>query len=174
MRLEKADKDDISKIYHLYKISFPRKERKPFQRILRLCKNRKMELLVLKDEESFNGFVVTAVMEKLVLVDYLAIVPQKRNGGMGSICLNLLLDYYQGKKIFLEIEQINNQAKNAQQREKRKQFYLRNGMKETGVFWNMYGVPMEILAFQDIVKEETIAMYVFLYGRFWFLPIRPL
>ena len=36
-------------------------------------------------------------------------------------------------------------ADNANERERRKAFYLRNGLKETGVFANVYGTDFELL-----------------------------
>ncbi|WP_394267096.1 GNAT family N-acetyltransferase, partial [Anaerotignum sp.] len=52
-------------------------------------------------------------------------------------------------------------------------FYLRCGFQETGIKWNMYGVPMEVLCYQkQLTLQQCEKMYRYLYGRFWFLPIR--
>lgn len=174
MELKPAKKKDLSMIRNLYEASFPRAERKPFSRILRNCRKGKMELLVILESQSFAGFFVTALCGSLVLVDYFAVAGEKRNQGIGGRALRLLQRQYPEKKIFLEIEQTDAAAKNALQREKRKNFYLENGMKETGLYWRLFGVPMEILSFSHLSREETIEMYAFLYGRFWFLPIRPM
>ena len=61
-------------------------------------------------------------------------------------------------------------ADNAKERERRKSFYLRNGLKETGVFANVYGTDFELLTpdgelsyeeytdiLYDILGEEGVA-----------------
>ncbi|MBM6828027.1 hypothetical protein H9X85_00095 [Anaerotignum lactatifermentans] len=132
-----------------------------------------MILLTIQEESGFAGFFVLAVCQDLMLVDYFAVAAGKRDRGIGSQALGLLRRRCPGKKIFLEIETEDASAENAAQRKKRKLFYLRNGMKETGICWRLFGVEMEILSFSDLSREESARMYAFLYGRFWFLPIRP-
>ena len=39
----------------------------------------------------------------------------------------------------------DDSADNAEERKRRKAFYLRNGLKETGVFANVYGTDFELL-----------------------------
>ena len=92
---------------------------------------------------------------------------------MGSQALKLLADIYPEQYIFLEIEPENEKASNALQRIRRKKFYLRCGFQETGILWDMYGVPMEVLCYQkQLTLNQCEKMYRYLYGRFWFLPIR--
>ena len=174
MELRPIEQKDLSMVRGLYQTAFPRAERKPFSRILRNCRRGRMELLVIWEEKQYAGFFITAVMEDMVLVDYFAVPQGKRNRGIGGRALALLRRQYPGKVIFLEIEKIEEQAENASQRKKRKAFYLKNGMMETGISWKMFGVPMEILSFTPLSREDTERMYGFLYGRFWFLPIRPM
>lgn len=174
MELKQAEEKDLLMVRRLYETSFPRVERKPFSRILRNCRKGRMEVLVIWENLSFVGFFVTALCGELVLVDYFAVSAAKRNQGIGGNALGLLRQQYPAKKIFLEIESTDEKAGNAAQREKRKAFYLENGMKETGMVWRLFGVPMEILSFSSLSKAEIIQMYAFLYGRFWFLPIRPM
>lgn len=174
MELKQAEKKDLLMVRRLYETSFPRVERKPFSRILRNCRKGRMEVLAIWENLSFVGFFVTALCGELVLIDYFAVAEGKRNQGIGGKALCLLQQQYPAKKIFLEIERTDEKATNAAQREKRKNFYLENGMKETGMIWSLFGVPMEILSFSLLSRAEIVQMYAFLYGRFWFLPIRPM
>lgn len=173
MLIQKASPEEYKRIYALYCISFPPPERKPFSKICRNCRKGKMEMWVIKDKTDFLGFFICAVYEEMVLVDYFAVMPSKRGSGVGGKALELLLDIYSDYSIFLEIELINDKAPNALQRVRRKNFYLRCGFQETGIRWNMYGVPMEILCCQKpLTLDQCEKMYRYLYGRFWFLPIR--
>lgn len=173
MLIEKACKQDEKRIYELYCASFPRMERKPFSRICRNCRNGKMAMWVIKEHTEFLGFFVCAVYEEMVLIDYFAVMPSKRGRGVGSQALKLLADIYPEQYIFLEIEPENEKASNALQRIRRKKFYLRCGFQETGILWDMYGVSMEVLCYQkQLTLNQCEKMYRYLYGRFWFLPIR--
>lgn len=126
-----------------------------------------------KSIQSFWDFFVCAVYEEMVLIDYFAVMPSKRGRGVGSQALKLLADIYPEQYIFLEIEPENEKASNALQRIRRKKFYLRCGFQETGILWDMYGVPMEVLCYQkQLTLNQCEKMYRYLYGRFWFLPIR--
>ena len=101
------------------------------------------------------------------------VMPSKRGRGVGSQALKLLAEIYPEQYIFLEIEPENEKASNALQRIRRKKFYLRCGFQETGILWDMYGVPMEVLCYQkQLTLNQCEKMYRYLYGRFWFLPIR--
>lgn len=173
MLIEKACKQDDKRIYELYCASFPRGERKPFSRIRRNCRNGKMEMWVIKENTEFLGFFICAVYEEMVLIDYFAVMSSKRGRGVGSYAFKLLVDIYPEQYIFLEIEPENEKASNAIQRVRRKKFYLRCGFQETGILWDMYGVPMEVLCYQkQLTLHQCEKMYRYLYGRFWFLPIR--
>lgn len=173
MLIQKACRQDYKWIYQLYFASFPLAERKPFSRICRNCRNGRMEMWVIKENTAFLGFFVCAVYEEMVLIDYFAVIPSKRGKGVGGDALKLLSEVYPDYSIFLEIEPENEKAQNALQRVRRKNFYLRCGFQETGIKWNMYGVPMEVLCYQkQLSLNQCEKMYRYLYGRFWFLPIR--
>ena len=78
-------------------------------------------------------------------MDYFAVSPEKRNGGYGSKSLKLLLERFRSNKYIFEIEMQDEKAENAQDRKRRKAFYLRNGLKETGLFAHVYGTDFELL-----------------------------
>lgn len=173
MTLQKATKQEYKRIKSLYRASFPRAERKPFARICRNCRKGKMEIWVIKENTTFLGFLICALCENLLLIDYFAVSPAHRGKGIGTKAIKFLSTIYPKHFIFLEIELKNPKAKNAMQRMRRKTFYLRCGFLETNLKWNLYGVPMEILCYQKQVSyDQCQRMYRFLYGRFWFLPIR--
>ena len=67
----------------------------------------------------------------------------------------LLLEEFKDRKYIFEIEKQDEQAENSVDRKRRKVFYLRNGLKETGVFANVYQVDFELLTPDgDLTFEE--------------------
>ena len=83
--------------------------------------------------------------------------------------LGALLAHFENKKYIFEIETQDEQADNAEERRRRKAFYLRNGLKETGLSANVYHTDFEILtpdgklSFQeyvDFLREVLDEEYV--------------
>ena len=67
------------------------------------------------------------------------------------------------------IETQNEKAENAEDRKRRKAFYLRNGLKETGLFVNVYDTDFELLTpdgeltfweYVDFLREVMYEEYV--------------
>lgn len=145
---------DMTFILDLYQKSFPESERKPFSVIQRKAAMGSMEILLLKEDGRRVGFAITAMEGPLVLLDYFAIAPRNRGQGLGSEALMLLRELYSDKLFFLEIEETDESAENYEERLRRKQFYLRNGMLETGLHIELFDVPMELLAGAPGLKYE--------------------
>ena len=154
-------------LYDLYDKAFPEQEKKPLQVMEQLVADGKMEMLVLVDEDEFAGLAINLIDEEQnrALLDYYAIAPEKRNGGYGSKGLEVLLERFKNYKYIFEIETQNEKAENAEERKRRKAFYLRNGLKETGLFVNVYDTDFELLTpdgeltFWDYVDFLSEVMY---------------
>ena len=160
-----------AQLYELYEEAFPEQEKKPLQVMEKLAEDGRMEILAMVEDDEFVGLAVNMLSGNRGLLDYYAIAPEKRNGGYGSRGLEILLAHFEGKKYIFEIETQDAQAENAQDRKRRKAFYLRNGLKETGLFANVYDTDFEILtpdgelSFQeyvdflrDVLDEEHVQL----------------
>ena len=132
-------------IYRLYRNAFPASERKPFSIIRSMQKKGKTDVWYFEKDGVFAGFATTINGNDRILLDYLAVDRKKRNCGIGTEILNLIRTQYEGKGIFLEIERLCADAPNAEERIRRKQFYLSCGMKELNVSARVFGVEMELL-----------------------------
>lgn len=165
MDLYTAGSLDMNFILELYHQAFPEVERKPFSVIERKAAMGSMEILAIKEDGQRIGFAITAMEESMVLLDYFAIAEKARGQGAGSEALMLLQALYSDKQFFLEIEEPDAAAPNQQERIRRKDFYLRNGMLETGIRIELFGVPMEILSTSaGLTFAQCAKLYRSLYG----------
>ena len=58
------------------------------------------------------------------------------------------------KRIVLDMEQLDDQADNAQERRSRRDFYIRNGFKGTGYWYRFFHVDYELLFYGGIVTGK--------------------
>ena len=114
-----------------------------------------MEILVLKEYGKRCGFAITAFGQEIVLLDYFAIAEEYRGEGLGSDALLLLRELYRDNQFFLEIEELDSSQPNAMERIRRKNFYLRNGMIETGIHVSLFNVKLELLASRPGLRYEA-------------------
>ena len=158
-----------AQLYELYDNAFPEQEKKPLHVMEQLVNDGKMEMLAMVDEEEFVGLAINMISGDRALLDFYAIAPEKRRCCYGSKGLEVLLTHFEDQKYIFEIEIQDEKADNAEERRRRKAFYLRNGLKETGLSANVYHTDFEILtpdgelSFQeyvDFLREVLDEEYV--------------
>lgn len=167
MEIRKAGRRELRWMKKVYIEAFPEKERKPFKIMKRKAAQGTMELLVISDRGHPVGLAVTALYQDMVLLDYFAVHGDFRGKNYGSEALGLLRKRYQDRRFLLEIELPDEHALNQQERIRRKSFYLKNGMQETGIHVCVFGVPMEVLADG---KQITFGEYQSIYRNSIGLP----
>lgn len=149
-------------VYALYETAFPKEEQKPLSCMEQWAQEGKAELLAVVEDKEFIGLVMNMFSSSAVVLDYFAIAPEKRSGGYGGKAVRELVKRFQGQKYVFEIEKQDELAANAEDRKRRKAFYLRNGLKETGLFVHAYDTDFEILTpdgeitykqYEDMLKE---------------------
>ncbi|MDA3089846.1 GNAT family N-acetyltransferase [Campylobacter sp. CS_ED2] len=162
----KLSKIELKKIKTLYKRSFPKCERKPFAMILRSCAEQKGEIYAVYKNAKFVGLCVSLISPGAVLIDYLAILPKFKAQKIGGAVLSNLMQIYENKTIFCEIESTEN-LENFEKSNKfrRKRFYLKNGLFDTGIKISLWGVKMELLSNRKNAKfDEYFKIYTYAYG----------
>lgn len=135
---------DWLRIRLLYRRAFPRYERKPFAIIRRMQKEGRTDLWLAEKDGRFAGLAATINSDDTILLDYLAVHEKLRGQGVGSTFLKSLLTHYDGRGLFVEIEAADRDDPTGE-KQRRKQFYLRNGMTEMHVTAILFGVRMELL-----------------------------
>ena len=161
-------------VFDLYEEAFPVVEKKPQQMLRKLVDSGRMEILAVTEGEEFIGLVMNLMYERAAILDYFAITPSKRGGGYGGQVIRRLLNQFEGKKYIFEIEMQDPAAENALERSRRKQFYLRNGLRETGVLANVYDTDFELLTPDgELTYEEYVRVLYDLLGADVVAHIKP-
>ena len=166
IEIRKIKSENRKAFKELYYKSFPESERKPYWLMKYWELQGKMELFEISGNDGFCGLFITVICKDLVLVDYLAVTPERRGKGIGSEVLRLAREMYRGKSIFLEIETTQKPCPDLENRLKRKSFYLKNGLIASDFSVDLFGVEMEILCFdRKISFDEYMKLYKHMAGR---------
>jgi hypothetical protein len=161
------DQNDANylKVINLYKNAFTTAQRIPTWLLRFKLRNGKAGFNVLYADERWIGLIYTTEFKDIVLVHFFAISDSLRSGGYGSKVIESLKMMHLGKRIVLNIEQLDKQEKNYPQRVKRKAFYEKNGFFSSGYILIEPREKLEMLIFGgSISKEEVADMYKELFG----------
>lgn len=131
-------KNEIKK---LYMNSFPKNERFPFWILKHCSKEKNVVFNVILEDNKLIGMEYIINYENISYLMYLAVDKSQRDKGYGSQILKDLNQEY--NTIILSIEKTNKDLKDDKQ--KRKDFYLRNGFNETNKFIKDNEVEYEVL-----------------------------
>ena len=121
---------EIEEMYTLYQQAFPKNEQMDLTRLFD-----ELHLGAIYgyyQENQLVGFAILCIQSQIAHILYLAVKKEYRDQGIGSYILNDL----------------------AEQRIKRKQFYLKNDFKETDVFYTWQGEDYVILSRNGIVQKK--------------------
>ena len=163
-----------SEIIDLYREAFPKVQRLPKWVIRYRLKKGKAGFNAVYDHDTWVGFVYTKEYKDVVCVLFLAISDSCRSGGYGSKVLDSMGDRHRGKRLVLNIEEIDKQADNYPQRLKRKAFYEKNGFISTGFIVLEFGERQEMLIRGgSISKEEVEAMNKYFMGHILSFFLKP-
>lgn len=167
LEIHAEGKKYLSELMLLYKEAFPPEERKPWDLMERLYEEKKMEILVIVEGETFVGLAINMLYENQALLDYFAIAADKRESGYGSQAIRMLQKRFEGKTYILEIELPLPDVPNITERTRRKSFYLRNGLKETRVYANVYETDFELLTPDGKLTYEEYTSFLYIILGEW-------
>ena len=137
---------DRRKIRDLYVSSFPKDERLPWW-ILRLpALLRGVEITGYYENDRLCGFAYTVSDARMLFVLFFAVHPAVRGNGYGTSILHLMKMSHPGKTVLLNIEPLDENAENYEERVRRFRFYEKNGFFDTGYHINEIGGKFRVLA----------------------------
>lgn len=164
-RVFDEDAEIFAKIESLYNTAFPKNERKEIKCLLE--KNQDVgEIYAFFDKDNFVGFTCLLNCFNICHVIYFAVKTELRDEGYGSKIIQAVCKAKRGKRILVDIEMEEDDAPNEWQRVKRKEFYLRNGFKDTKISYRWEGDDYEILSYGgDCTKSEFRAFWNGVYEK---------
>ncbi len=168
MELIKASNNQTkTKIKELYFKAFPKQEQKPFWLLWYNQKRGLTNIYSIEESHKFLGLAVVTEYDDRVLLIYFAITDSERGKGWGSKAIQLILEKYKDKRLYLEIESTKNtDAVNINTRIKRKGFYIKNGLTPLDYGVNLFGVDMEILTNRTYLSfDEYKELYTKSFSR---------
>lgn len=142
----------------LAKEAFPPEEYLAPSEIVKMAEQGDVDFWAITAHDEFVGFMVVKLYENLAYLFFLAISSLCRSKGYGGKAITLLQETYPDKQQVVDLEMLDDNAINKEQREKRRKFYLRNGYKETGLFLSYLGVDYEVLCMDDNFSPEQFKL----------------
>lgn len=156
------------KLFRLYEAAFPVSEKKPISMILKMSKCGATDIWYFEENGKFLGLAITINSPDIILVDYFAVSEKLRGKGYGERMLKAIIQHYEGRGVFLEIELPYEWADNYKDRLRRRSFYVdRVGLTPMGTTAKLFGVDMELLGSGcHLTYDEYRNFYLNNYGRF--------
>ena len=156
------DRKNVKKIYT---DAFEKKERMPFWMMLLMAKLWNTDFLSFYDGNQLCGLIYLAKSPKLVFVMFLAVDENMRSHGYGSSILEKLRFMYPNKKIISTIERTDVEAKDLENRLRRKKFYFANGYGETGYLIELAKIKQEIIIINGQFSKRELFWFFVLYSN---------
>lgn len=148
------DSQLLPEIKHLFKTAFPFYEQIPMPFLMWRLRRPNVELLGFTDDGQLVGASYTISRRQQTYVLYLAVTEKVRSRGYGSQILAAIKDRYVNQQIMLNIEPVTPDAPNLEQRQKRRQFYYKNGFRSTHLMLTEMGDDYELLTNSGSVAEK--------------------
>ena len=156
------DHPDISAVKMLYEEAFPANERSmTIDHMLALSEllpsHISLELLGIYPDDTptaFAGFILSIQNESSVYVLFFAICPEQRSSGIGGKAIQAFQELCGSKAIILEYESVYEASANAEQRLRRRSFYLKHGFYDTGWFLKDNGTEFAIACSCDTFNKH--------------------
>ena len=148
--------DDYKSVKELYLSAFPSVERVPFWLLMKKSKNEGADFYAIYDEEKWIGLIYAITDGEVVYVYYYAISEKERGHGIGVAVLDEFKNLYNGKRIFLAIEQLEEEnAPNQKQRMSRYKFYQRCGFLRLNAKIVETKITFDVMAYGGEVNPES-------------------
>lgn len=123
----------LASVHYLYTTSFPEKERRPWEGIMRLIDSHMpfFRLFVAENADGqFLGFVSVWQLPGYLYIEHFAVAADKRSSGIGAEMLTALRELYPTSPLVAEVELPGSSS----EADRRISFYERNGFTSLADF----------------------------------------
>ena len=138
----------------LYESAFPANERIPIKHLL--DNKIKREFWAFFDGDLFCGFSNSITHGSITNIVYFAVVPELHSRGYGSKILQAIREKHPDARIVvdIEVEEDSKDAEELERRNRRRDFYLRNGFDSSPVDYVWQGEHYRLLSAGGTVTEK--------------------
>ena len=144
----------LPQVKALYESAFPANERIPIKHLL--DNKIKREFWAFFDGDLFCGFSNSITHGSITNIVYFAVVPELRSRGYGSQILQTIRRQHPNTRIVVDIE-VEEDSKNAEElerRNRRRDFYQRNGFDSSPLDYVWQGEHYRLLSAGGTVTEK--------------------
>ena len=135
--------------------AFPQNERISIDDLYSSNKDGNLSIIGIYADNILSGFFVTRKFRNIAYIAYFAVSAEKRSKGIGSRALKLIRNYYENYRFIVEFESPDEKCTNNNIRLHRRNFYLRNGFFETGLYNRYRDVEFIVACSEnDFTTEE--------------------
>ncbi|MDE7289982.1 MAG: GNAT family N-acetyltransferase [Oscillospiraceae bacterium] len=149
---------DYGKISRLYKTAFPADERAPMWLLAWKSEKDYVDFWGLYADGKWAGLAYVISEGTASYLFYLALSENLRGKGLGSKALQSLKKHYSTQRLFLALEQLDESAENYEERIRRRNFYLKNGLKPLPLTIREATVTYDVMGTGEIAPEEYESM----------------
>lgn len=155
------DFKEKEKLYALNNEAFPKEERIPSDKMLTLLQELNCDAWAFYDEV-FVGFAIllSDVELQMAYLSYFAIEGVYRSKGYGGTALAKLAEVYGGHQIVLDMERMDENADNYNQRLRRLVFYEKNGFRRAYVGFKYFKMDLEIMCRPGGFREQDFRQLI--------------
>lgn len=159
---------EYSQVIDLYEEAFPPEERFPVDELNEMAALPAIDFTAYFDEDAADeggeasggassgrtlcGFTYSVISDPYLYLLFLAVSASERGRGYGSQILSQVKARYPGLAIVLDIEPLDPEAPNSEQRVRRLAFYERNGFSLTG--YDLYEDDMRYTVLSTLPADE--------------------
>ena len=144
----------LPQVKALYESAFPANERIPIKHLL--DDKIKRAFWAFFDGDLFCGFSNSITHGDITNIVYFAVVPELRSRGYGSQILQAIRRQHPDTRIVvdIEVEEDSKDAEELERRNRRREFYLRNGFGAAPVEYHWQGEHYRLLSAGGTVTDK--------------------
>lgn len=153
--------EDYGRTVRLYKSAFPLDERAPMWFLTLKSSCEYVDFWGIYADGKWIGLAYVISENSASYLFYLALSDDMRGKGFGSKAMQSLKRHYAGQKLFLALEHLDESAKNYNERLRRRNFYMKNGLKllpltirEASVIYDVMGTEeIQPCEYENMMKK---------------------
>lgn len=142
--------EDFDRFFTIYTSAFPLSEQKPEEEIRKLLNNIEYTFFLAKNGKEVIGFSIffTPRQSDFHLLEYMAVSPTARSGGMGSFLfaqsLQKLSERFGFRPLLIEIDSPDDPTQDLHINQRREDFYRKNGCTTIESFRYILGLKSDL------------------------------